>query len=387
MSTLNLSRFSQPDCLKAVDPRRLLRFLHPHRAFLASRGCPLPKKVAQPADLNYQEIATTLMAPGNDTPRLLIDDLYFLHEMATDEGMDALLSRTTEAGLALDLGEHPSPMDVALQVCLLDRELLVRTHAEQLIYRPRSFEYYQSKNISHSLNALTEPQRLVGLETDLEQWFASRKRGRDVKVLASINHQAVGYLVRHGEPYRREGCLDKGESASVFYRPERHDVVIYDLQTGELRINASTRQDKATYRQLFGRHLFDDEEHFPGTAKYTLEPLRNDAEAALVCADVPGMEWVRLRELQIFWGGAYNEVEIRRASDLVGALQAHDRSIPAVGRLILATFDVKFVDSRAPRTVKIRPSNIAQYTRDSDGELVDEWLSQRGFVLPATHDS
>jgi hypothetical protein len=30
--------------------------------------------------------------------------------------------------------------------------------------------------------------------------------------------------------------------------------------------------------------------------------------------------------------------------------------------------------------VTIRPSNIAQYTRDSDGELVEEWLTRRGFV-------
>ena len=30
--------------------------------------------------------------------------------------------------------------------------------------------------------------------------------------------------------------------------------------------------------------------------------------------------------------------------------------------------------------VTIKPSNIATYKRDSDGEIVDQWLSRRGFV-------
>jgi hypothetical protein len=31
--------------------------------------------------------------------------------------------------------------------------------------------------------------------------------------------------------------------------------------------------------------------------------------------------------------------------------------------------------------VTIRPSNIAQYTRDDDAELVEQWLRRRGFIL------
>jgi hypothetical protein len=31
--------------------------------------------------------------------------------------------------------------------------------------------------------------------------------------------------------------------------------------------------------------------------------------------------------------------------------------------------------------VTIRPSNVAQYTRDSDASAVEDWLTKRGFIL------
>lgn len=42
---------------------------------------------------------------------------------------------------------------------------------------------------------------------------------------------------------------------------------------------------------------------------------------------------------------------------------------------------MKFSDSKTPHTITVKPSNIAQFTRDSDGALVEEWLLKRGFVI------
>ena len=53
----------------------------------------------------------------------------------------------------------------------------------------------------------------------------------------------------------------------------------------------------------------------------------------------------------------------------------------ALGWLVRAAFKVKFADSKTPRSVCIRPSNIAEYTRDDDGALVEQWLTKRGFIL------
>jgi hypothetical protein len=42
---------------------------------------------------------------------------------------------------------------------------------------------------------------------------------------------------------------------------------------------------------------------------------------------------------------------------------------------------VKFVDCKTPRSVTIKPPNVAQYTRDSDAVILEEWMAQRGFIL------
>lgn len=57
------------------------------------------------------------------------------------------------------------------------------------------------------------------------------------------------------------------------------------------------------------------------------------------------------------------------------------------GRLIKGVFSVKFVGVKKPRTVTIRPSNIATYERDSDSELVEIWLRRRGFILAGVDET
>ena len=119
---------------------------------------------------------------------------------------------------------------------------------------------------------------------------------------------------------------------------------------------------------------------FPGDSNYTLEPLLTRGEGVLACVDVPVMEWIRLREVHFFLGGPSNEVQSHRADDVFAAFRSRDGKPPA-GRIIRAVFQVKFTDSKRPRSVTIRLSNIAQYTRDDDAELVEQWLGRRGFIL------
>ena len=114
------------------------------------------------------------------------------------------------------------------------------------------------------------------------------------------------------------------------------------------------------------RHLFGNEDFFPGAGRYTLEPLRTAGSASIVCTDVDGMDWVRLKEIQLLWGGVEREIETRKADDLFAALEGRGRSIPGSAPIIRARFQVKFADAKTARAVTIRTPNTAQYTRDSD---------------------
>jgi hypothetical protein len=194
----------------------------------------------------------------------------------------------------------------------------------------------------------------------------------------------VWILVRHGLPMRREaGHQDDGRATTEFYRPQQHDVLFYDERNGEIGVHANTKGERKLYLKTFGKFVFGDEDHFPPAAKFTLDPLAEDGADALNVEDIDGISAVRLIECRRYWGGAFKEVEVRRAENLFAALAA--RGAPGLfgGRLVGVTFKVKFEGSEKERSVTVRPPGIARYERNEDSELVERWLRNRGFILAA----
>jgi len=380
LPTYSLRRFADPDALKRMQKQYLLALLLPHGGYFAGRGLVLSS--TDGADINHQALADILLNPDDAMPPPLVDALYYVNEMDTPEGMDDLLDAAAANGIELDSGAEMTPADVAVQVWMRDQGLFERRHAERFLRRPRSFESFQSHESERRAPDLSS-EALTTLEKDLDDWFETKKRGRGSRVFAYPRDGEVWFLVRHGQPFKREGSLKGEESSSVYYRPEKHDVAVYNEELGELRVNAGSKGEKDLYREKFGLRLFGSEDYFPGTAKFTLEPLRHDGEASLVCNDIDGMEWAKLTEIRYYWGGAEGEVEIRKAEDIFAALRRRNGQIPGGTRprIVRATFKVKFADSKTPRSVCIRPSNITDYTRDDDGALVEQWLTKRGFIL------
>lgn len=379
MATYQLRCLSNPLILRAILPQRLLTFLDPFREFFRARGCALPR--AEPAvEIDYPALINVFMSPDASTPRDLLDGLFLVDEMSTPEGMDVLLETAAAENLHLDRGSEDTPADIAVQVWLLDRDILERKHAEQFLFKPKSFEYYQAKCDEPPLFALPTVATRRSLERELDHWFDEKKRGRGSRVFVYPEDDEVWFLVRHGEPFKREESLLGNDVSSVCYRPLKYDVVVYDRRLGELRIGARLVGERKLYRQKLGKYLFGDEDCFPGTKKYTLDPLRELGADSLACGDVDGIEWIALAEVDLLWGGAYREIEIRKADDVFAALAARQRELPEHPRIIKAVLQVKFADSRAPRSVRLRPSNVAEYTRDSDAALVEQWLNLRGFI-------
>lgn len=380
MATFSLKRFTKPGILRRIDEPLLLQFLNPHRDFFIGRGVALPALDDESGEIDYDGLASVFMTPDTDTPRELVDALFLVDEMATEEGMDDLLEAAQQAGISLDGSLDATPADVALHAWFQAPELLEQRHSEQYLTNARSFEYYQTTSESKVLTKPPSKKVLKNLQDDLDGWFEEKRRGRGTRVHPDSKGGEFWFRVCHGDPYRREPCLERGKPGAVHYRPEKDDLVVYNPALGELRVNARSKGEKDLYRRMFGFHLFGDAEFFPGTGKYTLDPLRTDGPGSLVCGDVPGLKKVVLREVHFLRGGPENEIEIRRAADLFAAYEARGRTLPTKPRIIRAKFQVKFEVSRAPRMVTIKPSNIAIYKRDSDGEIVDQWLSRRGFV-------
>lgn len=156
----------------------------------------------------------------------------------------------------------------------------------------------------------------------------------------------------------------------------KHDILTYDTRVGELRINAATIAERELYRRLFGKHLFGDEQFFPGDEKYSLEPLLVDGKGSLDVTGVDGIEWVRLCKIEVFHGGSVNLVTCHSADDVFTALAQCGHLLHMDLRLRMASFQVKLAGVARPRSVTIRPSNLALYTRNDNSSVIERWLEK-----------
>ncbi len=378
MGKFNLHRlFTDPATLRSIAPENLRSLLAGHADAVAADGFALPADKGRPLD--YEALARLLMVPEK-LPSALREAFFFIHEMATPAGMECLLSAAEEAGIEILGLPAPSPADVAVQVWLTAPDLLERKHAEQFIYRLRGIESYHAM-ISPVPDAREPtPAVIEAISNDLNDWFEKRKKGRSAKVFHYPRPDGIWFMVRHGDPFKREGAIDeRGESVGVYYWPERFDVVVLNTDDGELGIRTPNKGEKKKYREVFGRYLYGDAEFFGGDDKYTLEPLRERGSDCL--APVEGIEEVSLTEVAFRWPGSFSEREVHRADDVFGAYAARGAEFPRGLPIIKASFRVRFTDSETPRTVTVKPPNVAQYTRDGDSIIIEKWLKLRGFIV------
>ncbi|MGH8018765.1 MAG: hypothetical protein ACREIA_10810 [Opitutaceae bacterium] len=181
----------------------------------------------------------------------------------------------------------------------------------------------------------------------------------------------------------REGITDPKspeKSDSRVFRRELFDIVIFDPDARELRINARSKRDHDLYVRAFGAFLADDEDAFPDVDKYTLQPLIDSGASALECADIGGIREIKLLEFTVGLGGAYKESFTREATDLFATKWIKEHGIPTFGNLFRARFEVYFSKSKASRKVSIIVPNKAKYKRDTDGDVIEQWLCAANFI-------
>ncbi len=352
----------------------------PWRDYLLDRGFAFPASNA--SDVDYAVLADILMRPDATTPAEMVDALYYVHETASAEDMDQLLAAVRARGLSVTDDPAATPIDLAIDVWRAAPEVVRAHHAEAIAMRQQNFEYFGPTQSVRGAFPDIDAELRQRLESELDDWFESHRRGRGCRMFVIRHSPMTWILVRHGQPMRREASQkDDGGVGTEFYRPQRHDVLIYDERSGDIGVHASTKGERNLYLRTLGRHLFSGEEHFPPAGRFTLDPLIAEGRQALNVEDVDGIKGVRLVEYRRYWGGVYRENETRKAEDIFGALADRNIQNLAGGRLNSATFKVAFEDSEKERSVTIRPPGIARFERNDDSELIERWLRRRGFIL------
>jgi hypothetical protein len=383
MGTFNPKSFSEPDRLKTIAPHRLRAFLTPHETYLRDRGLALPSDAD--GDVDHDSLAQILMHPNDQVPNAMVDALYYVDEMANDEGMDRLMEATSAADIHLDLGPIPTSADVAIAAWLIRPDLLRRVHAETYALKQKKFVWYQSRLTGpRPFPAWGEPL-LARLQDHLDDWFETRKRGRNSRVMIFRRGDVVWIVVRHGQTFKREGSIREGKSSTEYYRPEKYDVLLYDLVHGTLGIHADGKRLIEFYLHSVGLFFFEDDGYFAFEHKLSLDPLKIHGRESLNCGDILGIDEIRLVELTRFRGGPLKRTTVDKATDVFAALEEDGYSLSPTARLASAVLEIMFTGEEKPRRVTLRLPHIIVYARNEDRDLVDAFLRARGF-LPKTAD-
>jgi hypothetical protein len=377
MAKLNLKSFAQPDLLKKIQTANLLSLLEPFRLFLEMKEFLLPTE--PPDELDTGTLAAVLAQPDEDMPGDLVEALHLIGSLGTDDRFDDLLELA--AANEIETDSEVTALDLATQVWLKNPEALERKEHEEFFQKRKSFESFRAATPDQVIAVEDLPTDLAPLETALDAYFQAKKRGVGCRVMRTDSAGEVRFLVEHGQPCKREPSRKGPRSTSTFFRPEKTDVVIYDVAHNELRINASTFGDVREYRALFGRHIFGGEGKFVFAEKYTLEPLKKLGREALNCLDIPGLEKVELREIEYSWNGAFDHIEIHRAGSVFHALVLINRSVEQEAHIRKAVFKIKLEGEKKPRTVTIKAGNKSGYNRGEEAMMIEDWLRARGFVL------
>ena len=380
MVAFNPRKFTSPDRLKTISSGRLRTFLAPWGDYLVRRGLAFPE--ASDGDIDCVTLAQILMAPDGTTPRDLVDALYYVHETATAEDMDELIAAVRAQGTAIEDDPKATPIDTAIDVWRAAPELVRSRHAEAIAMRQQNFEYFGPQVPIRGPFPKVEGELRLQIEVELDDWFEAHRRGRGCRLFIFRQTPMTWILVRHGLPMRREASQrDDGGAATEFYRPQHHDVLIYDERSGDIGVHANTKGERNLYLVTLGKLLFSGEEHFPPAGRFTLAPLVALGSAALNVQDIDGILEIRLVEYRRYWGGSHHETEIRKADDVFAALAKRSTADMSGGRLTSANFKVAFDDSDKERSVTIRPPGIARFERNEDSEPIERWLRARGFIL------
>ncbi len=236
MVAVRCTPFARPEVLRAIEPRRLVRFLEPYREELAARGLKLPTE--PPFRFDHWTLLRILAAPDPSLPPRLIEACHYVADLATPECMDALLAAIAGRGIRLELDGNPTPADVAVEVWLRCREVIEHKHGERHLRCRRSYEYYQSPRRLAADWPGPTPDRLAALERGLDDWFHENRRGRGTRILRSTEEGIEWFMVRHGEPMKREETLKGRDPDEVVFRPARYDLIGFNRTLIELCVNA-----------------------------------------------------------------------------------------------------------------------------------------------------
>jgi hypothetical protein len=370
--------FLQLRFIEELDKRDgVCALLAPYKAFCEERGLVLG--TLREDALSNARLVRFFSEHERTLPDDLAEALLNISEVSGDDAHEALLGAAQRAGITLAdrIRNGPTAM-LAVHLFLHHRSLFDTARQRVQIDTVRNTTEYVGKPVKDF-----EPteEHDDDLRERLARWFDARGRSQFVQILCERDGAAVWWTIAHGNNTRTELSLDANDRPNVTRRrPRTYDHAWFDARTGTLKIQAAHQGERVEYAQAIGEVYFGRENFFQlGVPVYDLSPLVERGREALDVAGIDGLESVRLREVTIDRKNAHGRISTEKAADLFTCVDLGDLDL-GPGLLVAATLVLKFDKSRGgQRTVEIKPPFTVRFDRRLYGDLIDQFLTARGF--------
>ena len=241
MATFNPRLFTSPDRLKMISPENLIRLFDTMGPI--SRGPrPCPSRSIASGHVSVRRPVADPDDPDGRAPKDMVDALYYIDELP-----DLGLRGYEAAGFMdsrhdLDPEEELTTADLVTRIWLTAPGLLKERHAENKAFRQKRFIYHAGRAAKPTLFPEVPDAQRAQIETMLDDWFEAHGRGRGSSVMIFRRENHVWIMVRHGLPHQRIGTHgEDGSSGTELFRPQTHDILLYDEALNELGLSAGTK--------------------------------------------------------------------------------------------------------------------------------------------------
>lgn len=319
-----------------------------------------------------------LWAARDQLPASLVDTIHRIHDMSDDAGYDQLLSAAGGPLFVADSGDLPT---VALAArTLLDRpDLFNRAHGRRFVEALRKFREFPGRLVAEpSLDdsALERAQRRFAA------FFGRRGRSNLCRIRPWSESHTRNFMVSHGRTIRTDDAIHEiggvCSETTLAWRPQQHDLVVFDERTGRLRVSAPDAHILREYVAGFGELLFGDEGWFGDGAVVSLAPLTQSR--ADVLRPSRGILGVRLVELEVGTRSDHCATITVKGEDVFRVLDEVRLDPAAHGPLLQAKLRLRIQSDGRWRTVSVGvPDRVTGDWRRDRG-VVRRYLEERGFL-------
>ena len=376
-----VSRLVNPSILRQLSRPLLRRLLEPYIEFLDAKDIALPPEVKKRKDYDFTVLAKALL-DAEDRPAELLHALEAIGKMADIHGAE-ILSRSLmlggEVAAAIRL-KKAAAADVALSAYLDHMDVFQQALWEKQVVDTRRYKcFVPATGIDFSQARLTAAT-ITYIERDIGQFFGDAIDGCQI-ITNDATPSTRWFIIEHGGRRHPLGIWrGKRNRERMEVELENDDVVRLNMVTGEMWIHAKVKSEFESYRSIFGRHLFGQENAFVAAGSiFNLEPLRTLGRRALEVDDIEDcpIDVIRLICVEVMVDVVNRLVQrISCRNDLYRVLDAGGGFIPP-GEIVAARFEVRFKGSRKMTKVRVNLPSSADYERDSDGEWIGAWLKKR----------